>query len=276
MNEQIAARYGAHLGRFAEVQDLFAPTSDCHRFSLWHAVCLRPDTAPDFKVYLNPQARGRNEARNVVVEAMTRLGFGAATAHVPEIGPLDEICYFSLDLSAKREARVKVYTAHHHADVARIDAAVRTARGYVPGRAQEFCEAMGNSPGPYDARPVLTCLSFIQRSEAPMTGTVHFPVRSYAHDDRVARDRVLQYLSPESAMIYGRAIEEFTDRRLEDGVGMQTYASLRIDGDRKRVTVYLAPEVYDVGQTAMTLPTASGVLTRAHARRSWRPVATGS
>ncbi|MFT3774325.1 MAG: tryptophan dimethylallyltransferase family protein [Minicystis sp.] len=273
MNEQLAAEYGVHLGRLAEVQDLFAPTSECHRFTLWHAVCLRPGAAPDFKIYLNPQSRGRAQARNVVETAMRRLGFGDAVAHLPEIGPDDEITYFSLDLSAKREARVKVYTAHHHATVERIDQAIQSARGHAPGKTAEFCEAMSGSLGPYDSRPVLTCLSFVQGSATPLTGTVHFPVRTYAHDDRVVRDRIVRYLNQGGAPVYARAIEAFTDRELEDGLGMQTYASLRVDPERQRVTVYLAPEVYDVGQAAMTLPAASSVLTKAYARRTLRPAA---
>ena len=74
-------------------------------------------------MYLNPAARGRSEARALVEAAMMRLGFGEACAHLPATGPEAEICYFSLDLSAQPEARVKVYTAHHHATSAHVEAA---------------------------------------------------------------------------------------------------------------------------------------------------------
>ena len=275
MNEKLAAKHGAHLGRFEMVKDLFAPTDECPRFSLWHAVCLKPGAEPDIKIYLNPQAQGVGRSRAVVEEAMTRLGFGAACANLPATGPEDELCYFSLDLSARRGARIKIYTAHHHATVSRLEAAVSKARSHVPGKVLEFCSALGESLGPYDMRPVLTCLSFADGNATPTTGTIHFPVRSYATTDGVAAERVLRYLPPEGAAIYRRALEAFSDRRLEDGIGMQTYASLRVEPERRRVTVYLAPEVYDVGQVAMTLPTMSGVIARPNATRSWRPAAGG-
>lgn len=268
MNEVLAAEYGADLSRFAAVQDLFAPTAECRRFTLWHAVCFQPGAPPQFKVYLNPQARGRAHAREIVAEAMARLGFEGAAEHLPAHGAEDEICYFSLDLSGREGARLKVYTAHPHATPARIEAAVSCARSHMPGRASAFCEAMAASDGPFNAQPVLTCLSFVEGSAQPTTGTIHFPVRSYANDDRTVRERVLGYIHTAGATIYRRALETFADRQLEDGIGMQTYVSLRLDRGRDRLTVYLAPEVYEIRQSAMTQPIMSGVISR---RASSRP-----
>jgi DMATS type aromatic prenyltransferase len=262
LNELLAAEEGACLTRFAAVADLFAPTPRCNRFALWHAVCLQPGAPPDFKIYLNPQARGPAEARATVEEAMARLGLADATAYLPLSSPDDELLYFSLDLSARREARVKVYTAHHRANAKRIEAAVAPARGHVTGQALDFCLTMGESVGPFSGRPVLSCLSFVQGSATPTNGTVHFPVRSYVSDDAVAAARICSYMGPEGAALYQRALDAFTDRRLEDGVGMQTYASLRINNGRRRVTVYLAPEVYDIRPAAMTQPAVSGVMMR--------------
>jgi DMATS type aromatic prenyltransferase len=243
MNERLAAEHGAHLGRLAAVEDLFAP-SRASRFAMWHAVCLRPGEPPDFKVYLDPQAHGAAEARWLVETAMQRLGLGDARAHLPAIGAGDELCYVSLDLSATPASRIKIYTAHHHASVARIEAAIASAEGYTPGQVLDFCQLVGASKGPFRARPVQTCLAFVQGKAAPITGTVHFPIRSYVHDDRVAADRILRCMGPESASIYVKALEAFADRRLEDGTGMQTYVSLRLERGRRRLNVYLAPQIY--------------------------------
>jgi DMATS type aromatic prenyltransferase len=256
MNEWLAAEYGVCLERLEAIAELFAPTQARGRFAMWHAVCLRPGEPPDFKVYLNPQARGPAEARQVVETAMERLGLGESRAHLPPTGPDDTFCYFSLDLSARPGARVKVYTAHAHAGIERIEAAIASAQGHEPGRVRDFCRAVGASEGPFNARPVLTCLAFVQGHVAPRTGTVHFPIRSYAANDRAAAQRILQYMPPESASIYSGALEAFTSRRLEDGTGMQTYVSLRVEPGHRRLTVYLSPEVYHVTRSALRTPAA--------------------
>ena len=269
LNERLARDIGADLRRLGAVEDLFVPNGDTCRFAMWHAVVLRPSGPPDIKVYLNPQVRGKRHARALVETAMQRLGFDGATAHLPETGPDDDICYFSLDLSPRPDARVKVYTAHHRATLARIKAAVACARGFESRRVREFCETMGNGPGPYTARPVLTCLSFVQSQLAPTAATVHFPVRTYALDDAAVRDRVRGYLEPEAASVYTRALDAFADRRLEDGVGMQTYVSLRLEREQKRLTVYLAPEAFEIAQVAVSQPKVSGVVMRSAAADSW-------
>lgn len=267
MNARLGAELDVELGRLAAIEDLFAPTPACRRFSLWHAVCFPRGGAPKFKAYLNPQVRGWAEAYDLTRAALARLGLGGA--ELPPATAQDEICYFSLDLSRERGARVKVYTAHYNGTGAQIDAAVAGAKGYVPEQAAEFCQTMADAPGPYQSRPVLTCLSFIEGDNRPATATIHFPLRSYAPNDAAARARVLSYIHAEGASVYDRALEAFAHRRLDDGVGMQTYVSLRQERGHRRLTVYLAPEVYDVGQSPMTQPKVSGVIERLQEQRGW-------
>lgn len=246
MNRQLADEHDIELSRLAAIEDLFAPTPACPRFSLWHAVSLRPGAPPVFKVYLNPQARGRASARVTVEEALRRLGFASAIAQLPPAGERVEPPYFSLDLTARREARVKVYTAHLDATSAEVDAALATARWWRPGVAAAFCEALGGSRR-FTSNPVLTCLSFVAGHATPTEGTVHFPVRAYAADDEVVRQRVMRTIHPAGAAHYQRALAAFARRSLDQGRGMQTYVSLRLHDGREHLTVYLAPEVYQVG-----------------------------
>src|SRR5262249_54073819 len=156
---------------------------------------------------------------------------GAASRHLPDAshraaGPPDEVRFFSLDLSADRSARVKVYTAHPEATAERIETAISSVRR-EPGEAARFCRTMGGTNGPYASRPILTCLAFVAGRSTP-TATLHFPVRCYAHDDAIVRDRVLGWIHPEGRPIYLRALDAFARRRLDAGVGMQTYVSLRL------------------------------------------------
>ncbi|MGC4092794.1 MAG: tryptophan dimethylallyltransferase family protein [Polyangiaceae bacterium] len=241
--EALGGRFGVDLERLDRVRELFAPTHDCPRFALWHAVCFRPTGAPDVKVYLNPQAGGAAQASDCVERAMTRLGLRSAWQALPKAGPQDELCYFSLDLAAHAAARVKLYVAHHGADSERIERAVAGARGYSPGRASGFCRALAPL-NRYTKRPVITCLSFVEGDLAPTTATVHFPVRSYADSDDAVRTALRGYLPSTSTQPYTEALEAFARRSLGARSGMQTYASLRLDPGRDRVTVYLAPEAY--------------------------------
>jgi Tryptophan dimethylallyltransferase len=245
MNERLADEYGFSLQRFAAVRDLFAPTAECQRFALWHAVCFRRGASPDLKIYLNPQAKGADHACAVVEAAMARLGMSEAFRHLPITERHQELCYFSLDLSSDPQARVKVYVAHHGATSDQVEEAVSKAAGHVPGRAAAFCNAMGSSSGPFQRRPVQTCFSFVEGMATPKTATVYFPVRSYAPHDGAVRDRVLGYIHDKGAPIYSSALQAFSaGRPLEESRGMQTYVSLRLDPARDRVTVYLAPNVY--------------------------------
>ncbi len=259
---------GISLSRLRAVEDLFAPTLATRRFSLWHAVCFRPGAQPDYKLYLNPAASGPALARATAEQALTRLGFPDGAAHLPRPSPADRTLYFSLDLprigAPLRASRVKVYTAHHDATPAHVEQVLCGLPGSVPGRVATFCEAMAGSPGPFHRRPIQTCLSFTTGSAAPTSGTVYFPVRSYADTDMDVQKRVLAYLPAEARAIYQRALAAHARRSLEEGVGMQTYVSLRAGPGPLRVTVYLSPEVYSVDRSSAPghSPDASGVVRR--------------
>lgn len=254
VNERLEKKYGISLERLRIIESFFQPIDRSCRFGAWHAVCLRKGAKPDFKIYLNPQAQGQKHAFVIVAATLSRLGFDEAYSVLAE-RPEDEIKYFSLDLSAGETARVKVYTAHHNATAQEIETALSVTKNYQPGQVTEFCRAMGGGDGPYDRRSVQTCLAFTQGDPMPTTGTVYFPVRAYAEHDLEARDRILAYLDTHNADLYAQALNSFANRPLEEGVGMQTYASLRQYAGPRRVTVYLSPEVYAVeAPRSMPLP----------------------
>ena len=251
LNGELARDFGVELSRLAAVEDLFVPSGDCPRFAMWHAVCLPLGKAPEFKIYLNPQARGPAHAPHLVQSALARLGLGGA--HLPALGADDELRYVSLDLCAGAQARVKIYIAHHRASAERIEAAVSAVRGHSPGRATAFCRAMSAPTTSFEALPILTCLSFVSGNTQPTSATVHVPVRAYAESDQLIEQRVLGYMSQANGSVYRAALEAFAHRSLSMRCGMQTYVSLRME--RERMTVYLAPEAY-TPQTRRTAPVA--------------------
>ncbi len=250
LNHRLHREFGVPLERFACVQDLFEPRNPSVRFSLWHAFCLKPGGEPEFKVYLNPHARGPEQAKALVKEALERLGFSRAWRCLSEVamrrGEKDQPVYFSLDLSAHRAARVKLYVAHREATCEDIQVVMSQAKEHAPDEVHAFCKGVLRSEGPFlGTRSTLTCLSFTSDEDArPSSVTLHCPIRSYAKHDQDAMERIGAILAPKSHAVLERAVRALANRRLDEGVGLIQWASMRWQGSKARTTFYLATEAY--------------------------------
>ena len=270
LNQHLAEHYNVNLARFEQIADLFTPTNPESKFSMWHAVCFYPDKEPSFKLYLNPQAQSQSRSAAIVEESLVRLGFTHAWPTLAETaaqrGPdRDEFVYFSLDLAAHDQSRVKVYLRHHDATPADLESALSAARNYVSGDAIEFCQIMAAGQTSFSQKPAITCFSLIEGDDStPSSGTLYLPISNYAPNDRVVCDRLdlyfRQYGLPIS--IYHSMLQALAARPLEAGIGMQSYTSFRREQQQRRVAVYLNPEVNTIqppktiatSQTARALP----------------------
>jgi len=247
-NERLRQRYGTPLERLALVEELFRPRRDAS-FGMWHAAWLRQGRPPLFKVYLNPAANGVESAPALIEEVLGRLGFSRAWSCIEGVvarrPSVDHVIYFSLDLDANPAARVKVYVAHPSATARDIEPLLALSPGYVAGESERFCRALTMTEGPFGARPLQTCYAFTASDDArPSSVTLHLPIRSYTAHDRVALERISNYLGGELGASYRQIIERVAHRPLEAGSGLQTYASLCCARNQKRATVYLAMEAY--------------------------------
>jgi DMATS type aromatic prenyltransferase len=244
--------FGADLTRLRLIEDLFLPEDPQGIFAMWHAVSFRSDGKLDLKVYLNLQAQGRERAPILAEEALARVGFPQALPALRRIAArrgldADELLYFSLDLAASAEARVKVYFRHHHATADDLENALALSPEHAPGKVSEMCRALGGGEGPFSSRAPVSCFSYTEGdTEGPSSGTVYFPITGYVNDDLEAKSRISAYLAglgvPAGA--YEAAVDAFTTRPLESGVGMQSYVSFRHDRGVPRLTVYFGPEAY--------------------------------
>jgi len=247
LNEQLALGFGVSLARARRVAPLFEPKAHGLAFALWHAASFR-STQPGFRIYFNPQVRGRSQAMPQVHTALETLGMGGSAAWMKnhfaqgEHNPL----YFSVDLSDSSTARSKVYLAHPGASADRIESLLAGHGGHKTGEIRAFCREMTGSEGPWTNRPLLTCLAFREGCDAPYTITLHVPIRCYAQNDQVALDRIANQLTPTEALAYRRAVRSLARRPLDRCSGIQTYASVRHEDGRKRMTIYLSPEAYSV------------------------------
>ncbi|HTN86322.1 MAG TPA: tryptophan dimethylallyltransferase family protein [Sorangium sp.] len=251
LSERLGRELGVPLDRARRIEDLFLPREPRGIFAAWHAVAWKPGSAPAFKVYYNLLAQGPEASAQLLEEALTRLGLAPsyraycrdASGRGPE---LDQPIYFSLDLASGPEARVKVYRRHRGATAADIEAACAAAPSHRPGDGAALCRIAGGGDGPFDRRPPITCLSFVEGETAPSAVTVHFPICAYADDDSVAYDRIRALLVSHGLQTahYESMLRAFASRPLAAGNGLQSYASLRRYRGTPRVTVYLGPEAY--------------------------------
>jgi len=265
LNARLEREFGADLRRFRQIQDLFLPENMQGPFAVWSSVVFRRGKPPAFKAYFNPNACGPNNAAYLVEEALDRLGLGQTwgnlSRHILARGvQLDELKYFALDLSNEVQARVKIYVRHHAASPDDLEYASQPALSYVPNEARDFVRAMRGGNDRLHARAAFTCSSFTgEVDHCPTATTVYVPVCAYARDDERVRLRIRRYLIAQGGdpRPYDSVLSSYANRRLDLGVGMQSWAALRRHGGQVRLTVYLATEanrVFEPGE--VPAPTA--------------------
>ncbi|KIG13924.1 hypothetical protein DB30_07419 [Enhygromyxa salina] len=237
---------GVSLDRLHQIADLFEPTDPACRYAMWHCVCFSKSGPPKFKVYLNPLAQGAEQAPRVVHEALVRLGFSAALGDVFNDAAVGELRFFSLDLSAREDARVKVYRVHSDSTRDQISAWLRCVPSYDDAFVDRFWQIIAGDTMRFSRFPVSTYISLDSRSSHPNAATIHFPVRSYANDDLDAYNRIRAFMGPEEMALYDQALTGFAKRSLSSGVGLQAYVAVRIHPGAQHTTVYLSPEAYEV------------------------------
>jgi DMATS type aromatic prenyltransferase len=252
LTERLAREFPVSLERVKLIEDLFEPTATA-KLAVWHAVSFWPSRAPEFKLYFDAQADGLGRASGKMEEALCRLGFRNAWSRMNSAllrgNEVDEPKYVSLDLASSPKARIKLYVRHHAATSAVIDT-VMAGDGALPaGEAAAFCRAMAGGDGPYVARPLFSCTTLVsEMGESPAARTLYVPLGAYAREDATAAQRITEYLNRHSlpAESYKASLGAFAQRDLKAGVGMHSYASLRLEGGKRRVTVYLSPELHRV------------------------------
>jgi DMATS type aromatic prenyltransferase len=252
VNGRLARDWGVCLSRYNQVADLFSITraGATQGFSLWHAACLSPSGAHDFKVYLNPQLHGPEAAGEVVEAMFARLGLSEARSALSRLrfrgSEQDELRYVSLDLSDQPRARVKVYTCHHQAKPAELERAFAVASSHRAADVSEFCGTMAPGVTSFDAKSVSSCLAFVAGNPAPYTATLHLPIAHYAETDAVARRRIDAFMQANQMdqLVHARVLRAIAKRPLHETSGVQSYASYRRDNGTMRLTAYLSPELF--------------------------------
>jgi DMATS type aromatic prenyltransferase len=257
---RLANKFGLSLERFRAIEGLFLPEAPVGRYVLWHAAVVRPNKPFFMKVYLNPKVRGESQAPALIEEALKRLGFASAWPSVVAAckrGPLqDTLKYFSIDLTEKKPARVKIYVYHHDACAQNLEEVAALARTYTPGAVTAFCRAMTGSTGVFPGAPIATCLTFTENDKRPEISSTYVPFLGHVSSDLEASNSIRRFLEERGGDVtnFNRAIAAFPTRSLDRRAGMLSYASLRNGDGAPRVTVYLNPELYAASTRSSAMP----------------------
>ncbi|MEV0124446.1 tryptophan dimethylallyltransferase family protein [Streptomyces sp. NPDC050703] len=249
----MAARWNFSTDRLDSLADLFLPAEAEGPLSLWYALDLRAGGVPGVKVYLNPSAAGPEHAERTVREALRRLGYGGAFAHLP---PAAGYPFLALDLGDWTSPRVKVYVKH--SGMSADDAcALSSDSGAAAADVRYFFHAAAGALQPSGQegdgtlrllrRSGLTCHSFTGGDSAPSGFTLHIPVRDYARDDEEALARATALLTRfgMDPSVLRDSLSALTRRQLTDGVGLIAYLALVYERNRQpRITAYLSSEAY--------------------------------
>ncbi|KAK4173660.1 putative Tryptophanase [Triangularia setosa] len=270
LNRDIVARYPVSMKRFNIIKDLFIPENPSllshqnTKLAAWHSCAWSSNKGPQWKIYLDPSATGKDNALSTTREAFRRLGLDKGWHLVEGILGLDDhVIYFSLDLAADAvEARVKVYIAHGGADATSRSLVAEVARKHgsiCPDsdgfEIQRFFAAMAGSDfGREDSlgsrrKSLISCFAFSGKTGERPVGTVHFPVDAYVQNDAEVKRRVESYLvgvraSAAARERYVTVLAAAQRRPLNQGRGIHAWVSLkqRAEGRREN-TFYLCPEM---------------------------------
>ncbi len=248
LNERLGHLANVDLEHFNRVSDLFAPSEGAAvSFALWHGAELDANNRCSYKVYVNPQVHGPGAAWRTVMESLARLGAENAREFIGSLlGSSDNgsrLAFFSLDLSADRGSRIKIYVANPGIVAEDIERVLAGTRDYVAGDGAHWIRQLLGTDGPLQHRPLLTCFSFTAGDHTP-SATLHVPIRNYAPHDGYSVDRACEFLTPKDAKTLRRTVALFACRPLDVMPAVLTYISLRRLPGGLNVTTYFAPEAF--------------------------------
>ncbi|KAJ2992009.1 hypothetical protein NUW58_g2319 [Xylaria curta] len=205
LNDTIMIGHDATLDRFELIRDIFMPKEPEGNFAAWHS-CSASKSRPEWKIYLNPGAPGRQNSLSSIREVFGRLGMANEWVLVEAtMTPADSVTYFSLDLSTDQDSScVEVYISHRSTSATEIARKHEAICPHTSGfEIQRFCQFMaGGSLGPYTRKPLLSCFAFTIKDNAEgqrqPVGSVHFPTNSYANNDIEIQERLEQYMQAQT------------------------------------------------------------------------------
>lgn len=252
----LVERYGVDDARWRAVAGLYLPERAARAHVAMYGAEAGPGRPLSFKVWFYPGVTGPDAAGELVRRGLERLGmagaWGAVRAHARRGLRADLPILLSLDLTAGRSARVKVYFRHYAVDADGLAALMARHPGFVPRRIGALWRSVTGDDGPGEQPPV-SCLAFTAEHTArARAATLYLPLWRCAPDDEAVRARVADLLrdagrSPER---YHRGLARVAGRPLRAGRGLHSYLSWQPGHGGARLKVYWSPELRGIDPPA--------------------------
>ncbi|KAJ4135229.1 hypothetical protein NW768_004850 [Fusarium equiseti] len=252
------------LWGFGMIRYIFFLPNPIGRFTAWYCY-----DDPIWKIYLDPQAQGQDNAGRLVSQALHHLDMNKAW-HV-----IDDMMQWGyglpirlgIDLVEEKDARVEVVVDFWQPTIKNF-AHLATER-YYPRNNEIVTEAevarlckilldVEDDDAVMDGEPPMISYSFTRTKNRgdELETTIHIPVWPYMHDDAQFQKRVEEWMRGLSHVLSEQQIDNLVEgyrgclkaiarRPLEDGSGLHSWFSLtdsKKHGDM--VTVHFSTEMY--------------------------------
>ncbi|KAH7179109.1 uncharacterized protein B0J16DRAFT_346283 [Fusarium flagelliforme] len=252
------------LWGFGMIRYIFFLPNPIGKFTAWYGY-----DDPIWKIYLDPQAQGQDNAGRLISQALHHLDMTKAW-HV-----IDDTMQFGsglpirlgIDLVDEKVARVEVivdFWGHPTKNFAYF-----ATERYYPRNNEIVTEAevvrlckillgVEDEDAVLNGEPPLVSYSFTrtENRDVELEMTLHIPVWPYMHDDAQFQKRVEEWMRGLSHVLSGKQIDNLVEgyrdclkavarRPLEDGSGLHSWFSLK---DSKKhgdsITVHFSTEMY--------------------------------
>ncbi|SER60905.1 hypothetical protein SAMN04487983_101936 [Streptomyces sp. yr375] len=209
----------AHLRRARDLGDLFRPRSPQASFGTCLAATAGPYGIARVKVYFDTFAAGTGHHRELLGDALHRLGHGPAWTWVGRHDPAGVAALmpavFAVDLQDSADARSKFYTTVHERSGAELaaraavlsDTAGRTAADFVTRMAVAGSAALA-ADGP---RPTLCWSMTSRRPDRPDDATLYLPSNRYAPSRTDITARLRAALAPDLFRRLERLVAQYAE-----------------------------------------------------------------
>jgi hypothetical protein len=255
----------AHLHRARDLGDHFRPRSGQAAFGMCLAASAAAQGIARVKVYFDTFAAGTGRHRELIGQALDRLGHGPAWDWIRRHDPAGIAALmpavFALDVQESADARVKFYTTVHERSAGELatrvsglpDAARHAATDFVEHMAVDGSAALAG-PG---LRPTLCWSMTSRRSDRPDDATVYLPSNRYAPRREDITDRLRTALTPGLFRRVERLIAQCAETAPADGPENPFHwVGTKLLRKEQALTVYISAAAVEAARSAFPTPSS--------------------
>ena len=246
MTRWLARRWKARVEPALAIESLFRPLAKARvHLAMGHAVDIQAER-PMFKVYYNAMARGAGRSREIVGEALSRLGFEKTwTRFAPALGAQDRLELLALDLA--EPARVKLYVRPLGADMQRLERLYSLSEDALAPDVGKIWRAIHGEAKPESMRPVFLTYQLVNPGALrPARTTLSVPLFPGVKSDGQARSRISRLMDGFgiSSSAYRKCVTAMADGPLATEEGIHSYVALQRHGREAALVTYFNPRLY--------------------------------